>query len=56
MLEPIFVVIFGNILLGEELSILKIIGILIIIFGAIIVLLYGNKKEEALKNLILDSD
>ena len=56
VLEPIFVVIFGNILLGEKISIIQIIGILIIIFGAIIVLLYGNKKEEALKNLILDSD
>jgi drug/metabolite transporter (DMT)-like permease len=56
VLEPIFVVIFGNILLGEKISIIQIIGILIIILGAIIVLLYGNKKEEALKNLILDSD
>lgn len=56
VLEPIFVVIFGGLLLDEKLSITQIIGVFIILAGAIIVLLYGNKKEEALKTLILKSE
>lgn len=54
--EPIFVVLLGSILLNEQLSISKILGILLIISGAIIVLLYGNKKEETLKNIILNTE
>lgn len=44
VLEPIFVVIFGGILLDETLSLTQIFGIFIILSGAIIVLLYGSKR------------
>ncbi|MEY3197000.1 MAG: hypothetical protein RLZZ59_368 [Pseudomonadota bacterium] len=44
--EPIFVVIFGMILLGEQVSIIQAIGVFIILSGAIVSLLPGVKKSS----------
>ncbi|MBT4880487.1 MAG: DMT family transporter [Alphaproteobacteria bacterium] len=42
VLEPIFVVIFGVILLGEQINIAQTLGVIIILSGALITLLSGS--------------
>lgn len=45
VLEPVFVVIFGLILLDEKITMLQLAGIAIILFGALITLFSNNKQK-----------
>jgi drug/metabolite transporter (DMT)-like permease len=47
VLEPVFVLIFGVILLDETVTLIQIIGIIIVLFGAIITLFGADKKKTS---------
>lgn len=47
VLEPVFVVIFGILLLGEQITLLEFLGVSIILSGALLTLMPEPKPEEA---------
>ena len=46
VLEPVFVVIFGILLLNESITNLKILGIITILSGALITIMYDKRNNK----------
>ena len=53
VITPIMVLIFSSILLKEKLTYRKIVGVFVGLFGAIILILYGNSSNLDGKDVIL---